>query len=590
MKFLTTCVLLVLMMLAWSCDETDDGVASINKLRFESGTFDQSKPTIIFFGGGNCVNSWDGTESWVNEETNGEAWFNKVNVISFHSYRKDNDTRDTTYFDAAKLVVDSILALAPEYNKPVQVCGFSTGGTPALDLAIYSNIKGMNIPFRVSNVTLMDAPCYDYKERIRSLNSLINPPLIVNLMGSLFDDRPPYVGALNVDVMEGHDEVFWWYVNSLTMDNGNSFNGGVTGGAYLSVIGEGRDFRISTKTDQVEYYFDWKGDMDQGSFDFLDASTYPSRLSGPMISVGGPFSPDDLGTTLIHEHILVDFIGADKTAYHRWDKRKVVDKMLPYLLEAKEKGVNTLLECTPAYLGRDPIIMKTLEERSGVRILINTGYYGAVNDKYLPPHAFSETIDELAARWIAEFENGIEDTGIRPGFIKISVDPDAKLSEVDEKIVRAAALTHKATGLTIVAHTGPDQTAFAELEILEEEGVHPSAWVWTHASEGTNQGRVRAARMGAWISIDDVDVENVTEIADRLEVLKKNGLIGRVLISHDAGWYDPDEPENDDIKGYTDIFDHLIPELISRGFSDLDVDQLLINNPREAYTIRLRMN
>ena len=56
-------------------------------------------------------------------------------------------------------------------------------------------------------------------------------------------------------------------------------------------------------------------------------------------SVNGTLQSSKMGTTLIHEHILVDFIGADKTGYHRWDKEEVVNKMLPYLVEIKNYGV-----------------------------------------------------------------------------------------------------------------------------------------------------------------------------------------------------------------------------------------------------------
>ena len=131
----------------------------------------------------------------------------------------------------------------------------------------------------------------------------------------------------------------------------------------------------------------------------------------------------DMGLTLIHEHLLVDFIGADKITSDRWNRAEVVARMLPYLGELKRLGCQTLLECTPAFLGKDPLLLRELSERSGIQILTNTGYYGAVDNKFLPPHAFTETADQLADRWVADFEKGIDGTGIKPGFIKISVNP-----------------------------------------------------------------------------------------------------------------------------------------------------------------------
>ena len=306
-------------------------------------------------------------------------------------------------------------------------------------------------------------------------------------------------------------------------------------------------------------------------------------------TVMGPVSIDSLGLTLIHEHILVDFIGADQTGYHRWDRDSVVAKMLPFLLRVKKRGINTLFECTPAYLGRDPLLLKELSQNSGIQLITNTGFYGAVGDKFVPAFAFNESADSLARIWIKEFEEGIEETGIKPGFIKIAVDPDSTLSAIDEKILRAAILTHKETGLTLVSHTGPDAPAFAQMKILKEEGLSLEAWVWTHAQNGTDAGRIRAAQQGAWISIDNIQRHLIGRSISQVKALQTAGLLHRVLISHDAGWYRPGEPKGGKVRGYTDIFTHFIPALKAEGFSEEEIDLLLIKNPQEAYGMRKRI-
>ncbi len=178
-----------------------------------------------------------------------------------------------------------------------------------------------------------------------------------------------------------------------------------------------------------------------------------------VMTVNGPLPISELGTTLPHEHFLVDFIGADSTGFHRWNKDTVVSMVLPFLMEAKKMGVESIIECTPAYLGRDPGLLQQLSRASGLNLVTNTGYYGAIDNKAIPKSAFDETADQISGRWIDEWENGIGATGIRPGFIKIAVPPDTVLSQVHEKLVRAAARTHLKTGLTINAHTGPFKTA-----------------------------------------------------------------------------------------------------------------------------------
>jgi len=306
------------------------------------------------------------------------------------------------------------------------------------------------------------------------------------------------------------------------------------------------------------------------------------------MTVNGEIPASEMGQALIHEHVLVDFIGADSTGYHRWNREEVVEKVLPYLLEVKELGCKTLLEYTPMFLGRDPLLLKMLAEESGLTILTNTGYYGALDNRFLPENVYTETSREIANKWISEWENGIEGTGIKPGFIKIGVAPDS-LSELHSKLVRAAGLTHLETGLTIAAHTGPAVPAFQEIGILKDMGVSPNAFVWVHAQmEEDHQMHIRAAREGAWISLDGLSAENVDEYVTMIGNLNSSGLLNRVLISHDAGWYTPGEKDGGDFRPYTPVFEALIPALKASGYSDQEIDQIFIENPAEAFTIKIR--
>jgi phosphotriesterase-related protein len=315
------------------------------------------------------------------------------------------------------------------------------------------------------------------------------------------------------------------------------------------------------------------------------------------MTVNGQVLPSGIGQTLTHEHILVDFIGADSINSSRWNREEVIAKAMPYLLQVKENGLITMVECTPAYLGRDPLLLKDLSQKTGLNIITNTGYYGAYNNKYIPKSFYTTEASALAESWISEFENGIEETGIKPGFIKIGVDAADSLSPEHRKIITAAALTHLKTGLVIASHTGPEKPAFEQINVLKKMGIDPSAFIWVHAQRGTTEGNIKAAKEGAWISFDNV--RNRPELepgapntpswyADRIVELKKQGLLNKVLISHDSGWYDPAKPEGGDFYGYTDIFEYLLPALKNRGFTQSDIDQVLIKNPSEAFKIRIR--
>lgn len=193
-----------------------------------------------------------------------------------------------------------------------------------------------------------------------------------------------------------------------------------------------------------------------------------------VMTVNGPIAASELGLSLIHEHFLVDFIGADKISSDRWDKEKVITKVRPFIDEVMALGVKSIFDCTPAFLGRDGVLLKKLSDLTGIQIITNTGYYGAIGNKYLPSWALTESAEQFAARWIDEYRNGIDGTSVKPGFIKISVDAANPLSDVHQKLVRAAAITHLETGLTICSHTGPFVAAIQEIGILAQEGDRKS--------------------------------------------------------------------------------------------------------------------
>lgn len=158
-------------------------------------------------------------------------------------------------------------------------------------------------------------------------------------------------------------------------------------------------------------------------------------------------------------------------------------------------------------------------------------------------------------------------------------------------------MAHLKTGLVIASHTGPDKPAFAQIDVLKKNGVDPSAFIWVHAQGGTPEGNIMAAKEGAWISLDNIHyrkniepgVPNSIEwYADRIARLKSEGLLSRVLISHDSGWYDPAKPGGGTFNGYNDIFDSFIPFLKEKGFTDNEIDQIMVKNPQEAFKVKIR--
>jgi phosphotriesterase-related protein len=312
----------------------------------------------------------------------------------------------------------------------------------------------------------------------------------------------------------------------------------------------------------------------------------PSEV--PIETVLGPLPVSALGLTLVHEHVLVDFIGADRVSPDRYSADEAFRVALPFLADVKKLGVRSLFECTPAYLGRDPRLLRRLAEATGLHLVTNTGYYGAANDRHVPAHAYRESASELAARWTEEARLGIEGTGIKPGFLKIGVDP-GRLSEIDRKLVTAAARCHLAAGLTIAVHTGDGAAALDILSVLEAESVAPAAYVFVHAqSERDRAVQAKVAAAGAWVELDGIASDSLAAHVDAVVDLAARGHLGRLLVSQDAGWYHVGEPGGGTYRGYGLLLEKFVPALRARGFTEAQVATLLVENPARAFAPAVR--
>jgi phosphotriesterase-related protein len=304
-------------------------------------------------------------------------------------------------------------------------------------------------------------------------------------------------------------------------------------------------------------------------------------------TVRGPIPARDLGRVLPHEHVLVDFVGAELVSPSRYDANQVFASVLPHLKRVRELGARSLFECTPAFLGRDPRLLARLSEASGLHLITNTGFYGARQNKFIPRFAQREIAQQLAARWIGEVRDGIADTGIRPGLIKCGIDTDPKLSPFHRTLIAAAALTHAATGLTIAVHTGRGP-GLEELDVLRERRVAPGAFVWVHAQGARDDDLFAAAEKGAWLSFDGLNGPTLARHLHLCTQMKKRGFLSRVLLSHDAGWFDPAKPNGGEFRPFDLLFTKFLPLLLENGFTSTEVDQLTIRNPAEAFAIRAR--
>lgn len=300
-----------------------------------------------------------------------------------------------------------------------------------------------------------------------------------------------------------------------------------------------------------------------------------------IMSVAGPVELPSPGLFLPHEHIMSVF-GRQRSGHVIYDEERLIAAVVPYLRDLRSLGCVAIADCTSAWIGRRADLLRRISHESGIAIITNTGYYGAAGGRYLPEGIEMLGVDEVADAWVAEWEEGIDGTGIRPGFIKTGVDNNW-LSRIDRTLLTAAARTHLRTGLLIQTHTGNNPLAAREiLTILEVEGVQPGAWVWVHAHLVQDQHElVQAARKGTWISLDGIHPERDAAALATLTLMKAEELLDRVLLSHDGNAFTAD--------GSRRPFEHLLTgfraKFLAEGFTEAEFSLLTEMNPRRAFAI-----
>jgi len=256
-------------------------------LMLENPPFQDSRPTAIYFGGGNGTVGNPG-QRW-------GIWHDLANVISFpEGYEPDTSGPEwwRTYYRPGDMIIVYLSSVAPDYTGMIQTMGWSTGGQPAVDVAIRLNRFYRDPRYAVNQVTELDAfsrglnePTGAHIETHALLHSsdVDGEPLRHDKYWSeghrLLNVPRDLIGVY----MEGvtHAGVRDWYKSSLTSETANQFNHGVVAGAFWSVVGPGGNLRV--RTDTVGYYFDWTAERGMVMF---DEGAYPGRLPEPVTLLG----------------------------------------------------------------------------------------------------------------------------------------------------------------------------------------------------------------------------------------------------------------------------------------------------------------
>ena len=300
-----------------------------------------------------------------------------------------------------------------------------------------------------------------------------------------------------------------------------------------------------------------------------------------LITTLGPLGRDELGMILPHEHVFVDLRTSEEPGYGQADPADVVRLMAPEIERAKSAGVRAIVEPSTVGVGRRADILLAVSRATGFPLVAPTGVY---REPWLP--RWVRETDEAALRdWmIGELTGGIDDTGVRAGWIKVGAS-DAGLTDAETTVLRAAAAAAIATGATIGSHTVRGAVARAQLNIIEAAGAPPDTFVWIHTHQEPDIAiHHELARRGAWIEYDGIgEPDDDARFIDLVHRGLDAGLGHRLLLSMDRGWYDPAQPGGGTPKPFTALPERFLPRLAESGVDAETIGQLTRRNPFDAF-------
>jgi phosphotriesterase-related protein len=316
-------------------------------------------------------------------------------------------------------------------------------------------------------------------------------------------------------------------------------------------------------------------------------------------TVTGPVEADQLGTTLIHEHLR----NSDEGVHDQWPDAGAVKEDQPYevpaggdyeiaVREAKaavELGIKTIGEPTAMFLGRDVDFMRRVSEETGLQVIPCTGIY---TYDYLPQFFVNRDPDQIADFFVSDIERGIQGTDIKAAFIKCAAD-EPGVNENIEKVHRAVARASFRTGAPIMAHSRPaSNTGPRQVEIFEEEGVDLSKVQIAHCGDTDDVGYIEGLiEKGVWIGLDRYGLELFLPYEKRqatTRALLERGYADRMFLSTDSvattDWFPPNVIEQLIASGAAMdwtirlVPERVLPELRESGMTEEQERTMMIDN------------
>lgn len=301
----------------------------------------------------------------------------------------------------------------------------------------------------------------------------------------------------------------------------------------------------------------------------------------------GPIDTEDLGFTLMHEHIMV-VNWAMRQAFADWyDRERHVERTVAELVSAKERGVRTFVDLTPIDLGRDVFVMREIAEKAEMQIIAATGFYWTENTALE-----NWPIDRLVEFLLRDIEKGIQGTDVKAGIIKCATDR-LGVTDFNEKLLRVAARVHRATGVPISTHTSAvDRVGPAQQDIFQQEGVDLSRVIIGHCGDTDDLEYLESIlALGSSIGMDRFGLDVFLPMEKRVRTvaeLCRRGRADRMVLSHDVCCqFDFFLPELRELRSsrwnLRHIPDDVIPALRKEGVDERQLRELTVDNPRRIF-------
>jgi phosphotriesterase-related protein len=307
-------------------------------------------------------------------------------------------------------------------------------------------------------------------------------------------------------------------------------------------------------------------------------------------TVLGDVPASELGATLPHEHLVVDWsemLGRPKLAI---DRDATCDLIVAKLELAADAGIGAIGEVTPIGTGRYVDLFVDVARRTRVHIVASTGFF---HESWCPIHPLAAAldVDGLTDLFVREITEGMGSTTVRAGLIKVATG-EGRISPKETEIVRAAARASLATGCPIITHqTGG--LGLEQLDLFAAEGLAAERVIVTHVGQGPDPSpaALALADRGATISVDQISYPGFTDAAFVRVVAAAvaAGHGGRVVLGHDALVisHGPDERFGAvDVSDYAYILREFVPKLRAAGLTDEDIAAILVANPARALAFR----